>query len=300
MLACLGLQECKDQKPSVRSIESGDFEKEVSKIRRNLRSGLEDLIDEEQEEYTVEVKLDEYGNIPENFDYVGAIRDCVESTGKYRCFDKFWSGDTTCYKENPEEGQYPVSISNKSLNLEDWNSGKSFVRIDAGNAINVTNEPLDKRDVTTFQAELDTACKTTVDTLETSFSEDEINEQRRDDHWHEYINAEVSHYPELSKGSDELFALLSESGIKVEDRGGNVFEVDFGHGNVGTIFADFGDRTDITDEAPDYGVSYRVLSPDGFYTPNATIVGFYSQEFDNYDEAVDYALAIEEIVLSLN
>jgi hypothetical protein len=146
VIACLGLQECRDKKVSGPSFESGDFEKEVKTVRRGLRRGFEDLIDEESdEEYTVQVDLDENGEIPENFNYVAAIRDCVESTGKYRCFDAVWGSDTTCYNQNAQGGMVPVSISNMFLVLEDFKGKEEFVRVDAGNAINLMSTQVDKK-----------------------------------------------------------------------------------------------------------------------------------------------------------
>lgn len=291
--ACLGLQECKNQKKPLGFIRTEEIDKELRIIRRNLGSDLEDLLNEENsEEYTVDIKLDEEGNIPENFDYVGAIRDCVESTGKYRCFDSRSGQETTCYNLDPQEGNVPASVSNMLWVLDERDfEVKRFLRVDTVTGEPLMNTELDIENIDTYQNYLNDACRTTVEGLETRYSKEEITGVRGEDHYN-YVVAQASFANELAENTDELYELLEGGGFNFEDRGGNVFDVDLGNGDKATISTDFTNRAVMEGEAPDYGIVYMFRAND-LENPDGISLSI-STSFSNIDETVDFILDMEE------
>lgn len=292
-LVCLGLQECKDQKSLPgRSIESGEFDKEIRTIKRNFNERIENLTEEDNDdEYTVKVELDEEGNIPGNFDFVGAVRDCVESTGQYRCFNSYYGDSTTCYNSEAEEGQLPISISNMFWRFDDRDTGHEFIRVDGADSIPLMNATLDNNDSQDFEAQLNFACRTATEGLEKDFDKDEIINARGEDHYN-YLLEESSAFTELTEGSDELFDSLNEVGFEVKDRGGNVFDIDLGNGSKGTVYAEFTNKTQMVDEEENYGVVYNVRAKEVELQDGTPLT--VSRSFDTIDESLEYLIKTEE------
>jgi hypothetical protein len=94
--------------------------KELKSRRTITRQDIEDIIrdfgvKEDESEFSVHVPLDENGEIPENFDYVGAVRDCVESAGLYRCINRRSMPMSVCHSIDEDNPVSPVSLA-RNLN----------------------------------------------------------------------------------------------------------------------------------------------------------------------------------------
>ncbi len=278
---------CNDEVGTVIKGLNGLVENTTSGVEVDSNSDGDDTAKSEEldpQEFTVEVKRDENGNVADDFNYVGAVRDCVESTGKYQCFDSV-SGDSTCYKENPEEGQVPVMISNDPLYILDYTGTNQFIRVEAGKSVNLSCSELDKNDPTAYQAALNSACNSVIDGMEMQFSEGDVDHKRDGDY--EDLQTQVALYPDLREGTDAIFESLNEAGIETKDLGGNMFSFDIGHGGTGRIYGEITGLSQNEDEVDELAVVYRVMFDDHVSTRS-----------EDVDEAISNAVMFRDYYLS--
>lgn len=293
-VAAVALANCPGEKklsaPSFKTEEVGDRRTVTRTDIGEIFDGIDSEMEENAEEYTVKIDLDENGEVPKNFDYVSAIRDCVESTGKYRCFDSYF-GYTTCHNLEGGPENVPVSISDMYYYAEEFMGDNEYVRVDA-TPINLMNSIVDKKDINGFQNDLNSACRTTVEGLETRFSKEEISEGRAQGHY-EYVQSHREHGVEMARESDELFRLLEIGEFNVEDKGGSIFEIDFGNGNKGTLNTSFADKNPMADGDPEFGIVYRFRA-DGIELSDGTSISV-SKTFEDIDESIEFVFATEQL-----
>lgn len=222
-------------------VESTGFSLETKEIKSRrvvTRTGIDEILrnldEEEESEFTVQVPVDEDGKIPENFNYIGAVRDCVESTGLYYCTDIPHSSLTRCYSNDEENPVTPINIGRETrywneIGDENVNVGYIvFGRYKEGNRYD-----LEKLEDSEFVGDqLNAACKEAVNLLERNAPYKEICRPRCAPADVLNIEEETEIAPLLSEMSTELFEEAKEIGLELKDRGGNVSEIDLSGWNT--------------------------------------------------------------------
>lgn len=212
--------------PGKIEIREPEVRTEISDKRTITRTGVEEVfrsLDEEKSELTVHVPIDEDGEIPENFNYLGAVRDCVESTGIYRCTDDPRSKFTTCYSGDEDKPVTPINIGRRS-----WVTGREkedvvhvgyivFGRYKEGESFNLE----ELKDPEHVKSELNNACQTSLNLLDQNTSFEEICDKECTPA--DVIEREEMMYliPNLDDLGSNLFEEAKEAGLEVEDKGGN-------------------------------------------------------------------------------
>lgn len=181
-----------------------------------LREILEDIEDtgvqgDDFGEFTVDIPVDENGNIPFDFDYIAAIRDCVESSGELKCISGM-SGTQYCYGLDINESNYPVNIiSGYSLTLGSQRvEAPVFVRGYKEDFMDVETYKYASDNPNSSKIALDTACNDAIRTYQESGKIDLEGESLE--------NLEMNY--DLFAISDDFFSLANEFGLQIVDEGG--------------------------------------------------------------------------------
>lgn len=272
-------------------VKSGpSFEVEEVKNRRVVtRTGVDEIfrsLDEEEEgEFTVHVPVDEDGNIKENFNFVGAVRDCVESTGLYHCSDIPRSTATRCYSIDEDNPVAPVDIVRKGFLNDETRKGKPNVSV-GYNVFGIFKEGDDfdleeLTDADFTENQLNSACREAINLLERNVPFREICRPTCSPYDVVEREDEAEAMPLLDEFSAKLFEGAKEAGLEFEDKGGNSSSINLPEWNTLTHVE--------MDIVYDEEVGGRINVP----TLIVTKPGGHEKTFYDPEEALNYLIELD-------
>lgn len=186
----------------------------VSKKQDDFGEDLRDIIDDivknkEDSEFTVDVPVDEDGNIPVGFNFIGALRDCVESSGEVKCFEG-GMGMQTCVGVNQDDANYPVRFFPDHEMTNDLQVKASFYFWDLDKFRDANGYEYDSNNAQKSGEELDRMCN---DAIQKYLDSDKIDP---DGEMTESIDMKY----ELFDLNSNFAKFAEESGYEIKDEGG--------------------------------------------------------------------------------
>ena len=210
----LGLSDCDDEKIVEKKMPAPIVQKRED-FSDELRSIIEEMTENGEEdvaEFTVDVPIAEDGNIPVDFDYSSAIRDCIESSGELQCITGFNTGYQKCYAVDQYDSNTPFTIvpGYRSVIFNSQVKSPMFIKSRGESFADVESYFYDSFKPYETKKMLNAMCNDAITQYRES---DKLDFDFEDLEW---IEMEY----DLFDLSDEFFNLATESGLEVKDEGG--------------------------------------------------------------------------------
>lgn len=289
VLVGVALSQCDETVSAKEENLASEIDKTLKRTNRTIRNvGTEDS----ESDYTADAPSDENGKIPWDYDIVKGVRDCIESTGEFACFDSAWGGASSCYHNDEDESGAPIHMSvNQGREFKEGMFHQfEYLQIRTPGAEYLNYEEL-------TQEGLNGACNEAINLLRENIPGEEVCENGDRDcesYWREMYRIT----PELISNSDELFDAAEYIGLDIKDNGGNSFTVNL-DGWSSNIFQSFDvDRGIGLAEEPTIEATVQVQTPNGFYmsfsSPDEALEYLINKE-DEFEETMTFAIGMRNL-----
>lgn len=229
-------KEQNDTKARIDTVENRpDFEREVRNVRRRISSTI-DLpeIQTGDEEFTVRLETED-GVISEDFNAVNAVRDCIESSGEYRCADRPDERSTICYPTERKDGAVPLYIqeprgytlkidTNGELIELERQSSKMIFSV----GLATTNYNFNREDPEQTESALNMVCNDAINYKNEYVSHEEFCDGDDGEFCEDFYLRSLQFgelADELEDSNEDIYYKLKENGFEINDNGGSNFEV---------------------------------------------------------------------------
>ncbi len=270
----LGLADCDEEKIVEKKLPAPIVQKRED-FGDDLRSIIEEMTENGEEaaaEFTVDVPIGEDGNIPKDFDFPAAVRDCIESSGELQCMTRK-NGTQKCYGIDKYDSRAPFSVLVGYNTKRDSQVQAPMFILAYGNSFAEAETYLyDSFKPDESQNMLNSICNDAITEYQESEKLD-FNANNLD--WFE------KHY-DLFDLSDDFFTLATESGLDVKDEGGTKHTMIIDGLEVEVMYlVDYSRSVPVKDDFMQTWVTLE-LGNDG-----------YNYNFSTADEALEFLQEIE-------